>query len=192
MANNRIDKINVGGADYDLGSTNFVFDTYAEYQAAYSAGDIPVGSVVYIKEGSTDGTITALQVVYNNSTVKGALDKLNNDLSEDVSNKFGFGSVFTAISNKKMMLINNKFLVFHIDGYNHTALPVAENSHFCTISDSDFLARIPSGNHIAFGWNDGGVPHSVMISKDSTGLAYTERTTGGFRYMSIDLVLSLN
>ena len=88
MANNRIDKINVGGADYDLGSTNFVFDTYAEYQAAYSAGDIPVGSVVYIKEGSTDNTITALQVVYNNGTVKSALDELNNDLAE-VNNKIG-------------------------------------------------------------------------------------------------------
>lgn len=129
MANNRIDKINVGGADYDLGSTNFVFDTYAEYQAAYSAGDIPVGSVVYIKEGSTDDTITALQVVYNNGSVKSALDKLNNDLAvisglsvHGVANDSGFSFSELAIvyagrngnAARGMWLIDRESRVFPI------------------------------------------------------------------------------
>jgi len=58
--------------------TGYVFDTYAEYLEAYQGGEIPVGAIVYIKEGSVDGTITALQVKYNDSNVKLALDSLSN------------------------------------------------------------------------------------------------------------------
>lgn len=65
--------------------TGYVFDTYAEYQQAFAQGEIPVGSIVYIKEGSTDNTITALQVLYNNSTVKSALDELNGEIAQKLN-----------------------------------------------------------------------------------------------------------
>lgn len=62
--------------------TGYVFDTYAEYLEAYQGGEIPNGAIVYIKEGSVDGTITALQVKYNDSNVKLALDTLGTRVTQ--------------------------------------------------------------------------------------------------------------
>ena len=100
--------------------TGYVFDTYAEYLEAYQGGEIPVGAIVYIKEGSVDGTITALQVKYNDSNVKLALDtlgtridgkqdKLTNPLTQaDVKNNLTSTDTNKPLSAKQGKELNNK------------------------------------------------------------------------------------
>ena len=86
--------------------TGYVFDTYAEYLEAYQGGEIPVGAIVYIKEGSVDGTITALQVKYNDSNVKLALDTLSSNLGSKssasaVTGDDAFSKIATLNNNKQ-------------------------------------------------------------------------------------------
>lgn len=67
--NNAINEISKG--------SGLVFDTYQDYLDAKARGEVAVGNTIYIKEGN-QSEITALQVVYNNSNVKLALDSLSN------------------------------------------------------------------------------------------------------------------
>lgn len=91
--------------------TGYVFDTYAEYLEAYQGGEIPNGAIVYIKEGSVDGTITALQVKYNDSNVKLALDSLSSNLGSKSSASSVTGNdAFSKIATLKNSLSNIKFL----------------------------------------------------------------------------------
>lgn len=73
--------------------SGLVFDTYQDYLDAKAKGEVAVGNVIYIKEGN-QSEITALQVVYNNSNVKLALDthgekisEINEDISQINTNK---------------------------------------------------------------------------------------------------------
>lgn len=94
--------------------TGLVFDSYQDYLDAYNDGDVPVGSMVYIKDADNQ-TITALQVTYNNSTVKSALDALVDGTAiKTHSTKTGSGSVVTdtiaentQIDNAIETLLNN-------------------------------------------------------------------------------------
>lgn len=132
-----------------------------------------------------------------NKVVTKEINEINNDLSDkadasvlinDVTSQFSFGNVFTSMS-RKAVIINNKVLVLHLDGYKSTSLPIGENEHFCTVSAS-LLARIETGSHYGIAWNSGEKPHIININKDSTGLAYTERTST-FQYIAADLIFIL-
>lgn len=157
---------------------------------AYAVGDYFIyNNVLY--QATAAIAVGATIVPDTNCTttnVTSELIQLNNDLFEDVSNKFVFGSVFTAMTCKAV-IINNKILVVHLDGYKVSGLPVGESEHFCTINAA-LLTRISSGNHVADVWNDGENPRIININKDSTGLAYTERTST-FHYLSTDLTFIL-
>jgi hypothetical protein len=101
--------------------TGYVFDTYAEYLEAYQGGEIPVNAIVYIKEGSVDGTITALQVKYNDSNVKLALDalgtridgkqdKLTNPLTRsNIVDNLNSSSATNVLSAKQGKVLNDNF-----------------------------------------------------------------------------------
>jgi hypothetical protein len=57
--------------------TGLVFETYQDYLDAKEDGEVPVGSIIFIKERN-QSLITAQQVTYNDSNVELALDTLAN------------------------------------------------------------------------------------------------------------------
>ena len=114
------DVINEQNARINLLSkgTGMVFDSYQDYLDAYDDGDVPVGAMVYIKD-SENQTITALQVTYNNSTVKSALDALVDGTAiKTHSAKTGSGSTVTntiaentSLDNAVETLLNNDYAI---------------------------------------------------------------------------------
>ena len=74
--------------------TGLTFNTYQDYLDAKALGEVPVGSIIYIKEGNST-VITANQVTYNDSNVKLALDtvisriaQINDDLTSTLVIEF--------------------------------------------------------------------------------------------------------
>ena len=195
-AENEIDDVRVDSSD--------MITAYNEPTAtashAYAIGDffiynntlykataaIAIGATI-VPDTNCETTNVSSELIGIKSDLSGKAD--TSILIEDVTSNFSFGSVFTSMT-RKAVIVNNNILIVHIDGYKEETLPVAENSHFCTIS-SAVLNRIPTGNHAGYAWSSGSNPHVISIAKDSNGLAYTERS-GAFQYLSSDLIFILS
>lgn len=153
------------------------YDTYQQYSDAYDNNEIPVGALVIIKSLTNDN-LTALQVGYNNSNVKAALDshgnsisQINSDLNGLKFNVTDLGTQFTVTSQGEWIYAPNAVMIQPTDLIELRIYPNTANGKggFSTIVTGAQLGDTNSPVVISGGVDD---PDTIYV-------AYTGANTFG-------------